>query len=78
VFENGEIEHATLLAGPVVTYATNQWWVTLTLPPQVAGLAGATFDGLNLEEFECAQVCPFSCCHFTCKRGEELCGELVS
>jgi len=56
VFEDGEIEHAALFAGPVVSYATDQWWVTLTVLPQIAGLAGAAVDGLNLEEFERSQV----------------------
>jgi hypothetical protein len=56
VVEKGEIEHAALFAGPVVSYATDVWWVTLSVLPQITGMAGATVDGLNLEEFERSHI----------------------
>jgi hypothetical protein len=56
IMVGGEIEHAALFAGPVVTYATDEWWVTLTVLPQFAGLKGATAGGLDLDEFERSNV----------------------
>ena len=56
VLEEGRVEHASLFAGPVLSYATEEWWATLSVLPQVAAFKGATVDGLDLEEFERAQV----------------------
>jgi hypothetical protein len=56
VVEKGKIKHAALFAGPVVSYATDAWWVTLSVLPQITGMAGATIDGLNLEEYERSQI----------------------
>lgn len=56
VLVDGEVGHAALFAGPVVTYATEEWWATFTVLPQVAGLKGATVNGLDLDEFERSQV----------------------
>ncbi len=56
VLKEGRIEHAALFAGPVLSYATDDWWATLTALPQVAAFKGATENGLDVEEFERAQV----------------------
>lgn len=52
----GRVEHAALFAGPVLSYATEEWWVTLAVLPQVSAFKGATVGGLDLEEFERAQA----------------------
>ena len=56
VLKEGRIEHAVLFAGPVLSYATEEWWATLSVLPQVTAFKGATMDGLDLEESERAQV----------------------
>lgn len=56
IMVEGKVEHAALFAGPVVTYATEEWWATLTVLPHVAGLKGSTVSGLDLDEFERSQV----------------------
>lgn len=56
VLKEGQVEHAALFAGPVLSYATDEWWVTLTALPQVVAFKGATENGLDVEEFERAQV----------------------
>ncbi len=52
----GRVEHASLFAGPVLSYATEEWWATLSVLPQVTAFKGASAGGLDLEEFERAQV----------------------
>lgn len=56
ILVGGAVEHAALFAGPVISYATEEWWATLTVLPQVVGLKGETVDGLDLDEFERSQV----------------------
>jgi hypothetical protein len=56
ILKEGTVEHAALFAGPVLSYATDDWWATLTVMPQVAALKGETVDGLDLGEFERSQV----------------------
>jgi hypothetical protein len=56
LLEEGRIEHAALFAGPVLSYATEEWWATLSVLPQVAAFKGTKVDGLDLEEYERAQV----------------------
>lgn len=42
----GEWEHSALFAGPVLAYATDTWWVALTVLPQLPALkAGDANDG---------------------------------
>jgi hypothetical protein len=42
-------EHSALFAGPVVSYAAETWWATLTVLPQIAKLKGTEEDeGRNL------------------------------
>jgi hypothetical protein len=51
-----EAEVAILSGGPVISYASDTWWATLTVAPQWVALAGATRGHLNLEDAEKAQV----------------------
>jgi len=37
-------DHSVLFAGPVVSYASEAWWATLTVMPQVAKLKGSAID----------------------------------
>lgn len=56
ILTEGSVEHAALFAGPVLSYATDEWWATLTAMPQVTAFKGETVDGLDLGEFERSQV----------------------
>ena len=47
-----EWEHSVLFAGPVLSYATEEWWITLTVLPQLTALKGETSGKLNLSEHE--------------------------
>jgi hypothetical protein len=49
VLADGELEHATLFAGPVVSYAAPSWWATLSAMPQLIDLQSST---LNLDSNE--------------------------
>lgn len=46
----GEIEHSTLFAGPVISYASESWWATLAVQPQMKSFKGSTT--LDLQEYE--------------------------
>ena len=51
--------HSALFAGPVVSYASDTWWATLTVLPQVAKLKGSEDDEGNdlvLSEHEKLEV----------------------
>jgi hypothetical protein len=56
IFEVGEAETETLsalYAGPVISYAQDTWWATLTVMPQLAGLATeGSGHSLELDENE--------------------------
>jgi hypothetical protein len=39
-----DYDHSVLFAGPVVSYASEAWWATLTVMPQVAKLKGSEID----------------------------------
>ena len=41
-FVEGEMEHSALFAGPVVSFSQPNWWLTLTVLPQLAALKGKT------------------------------------
>jgi hypothetical protein len=56
ILKEGRVEHALLYAGPVLSFATEEWWATLSVLPQVTAFKGATIDGLDLEESERSQV----------------------
>jgi hypothetical protein len=52
-------EHSALFAGPVASYASQTWWATLTVLPQVAKLKGSEADAgrdLVLSEHEKLEV----------------------
>lgn len=51
-FEDGTLAFSALFAGPVLSYATEGFWVNLTILPQVTALKGATREGLDLDHFE--------------------------
>jgi len=49
----GEWEHSALFAGPVVSFSQSEWWLTLTVLPQIAALKGKTGNSnLVLDEHE--------------------------
>jgi hypothetical protein len=52
-------QHSALFAGPVVSYASEAWWATLTVLPQIAKLQGSEVDAGNrlvLSELEKLEV----------------------
>jgi len=51
-FNTQEWEYSALFMGPAFSYASDAFWVNLTILPQVAGLKGATKEGLVLNELE--------------------------
>jgi hypothetical protein len=40
VFAEGELEYSALFAGPVISYATEDWWLAFTVQAQLPSLAG--------------------------------------
>jgi hypothetical protein len=48
----GVIEYSALFAGPTISFATDGFWLNLSLLPQIAALKGATSQGLVLHEAE--------------------------
>jgi hypothetical protein len=51
--EDGGLEHSALYAGPVISYATDRWWATLTVLPQLPALKNGDAGGrLILDEHE--------------------------
>lgn len=53
VFEEGELEHSALFAGPVVSFSQPSWWLTLTVLPQITSLKEKTgTTNLDLGEYE--------------------------
>ncbi|RPI00615.1 MAG: hypothetical protein EHM64_16915 [Ignavibacteriae bacterium] len=52
VIKDGDIEHSAFFAGPVVSYAAENWWATFTVLPQIASLKGSTTGNLDLHEYE--------------------------
>lgn len=51
-FNSREWKHSALFMGPAFSYTADAFWVNLTILPQVAGLKGATKEGLVLNELE--------------------------
>lgn len=52
-FPEGSFEHSALFAGPVIAYATESWWVTATVMPQLPALKGHEGGGSRvLDEHE--------------------------
>ena len=57
--EAGGMQHSAVFAGPVVSYASETWWATLTVLPQIAKLKGTEADEANnlvLDELEKLEV----------------------
>lgn len=50
------LESSALFLGPVLSYAGESWWTTVTILPQVKGLEGATKDGLDLADHERVEI----------------------
>lgn len=50
--EEGEWRNANLYAGPVVSYFRDRFWVNLTVMPQISSFRGATYKGLDLQNYE--------------------------
>jgi len=50
------LEHSALFAGPAIHYSTDDWWLTLTVLPQIVAFEGTTGDSLNLDEFDRVSV----------------------
>lgn len=51
-----DLESSALFLGPVLSYAGESWWTTVTILPQVKGLEGATKDGLDLADHERVEI----------------------
>lgn len=51
-FENREWEFSALFAGPVISYFRNNFWVNLTVLPQITAFKGADVKGLELDDHE--------------------------
>jgi len=54
-FSDGMFRYSALFAGPTVSYIHREFWINVTLLPQVTAFKGATQDGLvlnSLERFE--------------------------
>lgn len=54
IFVNGNIKHSAIFAGPVISYSSDFWWVTMSIMPQIKSFKGATTQNtrLDLHEFE--------------------------
>lgn len=48
----GKWQHSALFVGPVVSYARDNFWINVTVLPQVAALKGATHKNLVLDSHE--------------------------
>lgn len=48
---DGTWEASNLFAGPVVSYFRDEFWVNLTVMPQLHSFAGTTRNGLDLDRF---------------------------
>ncbi len=50
--EDGRLRHGALFAGPTLSYYQQNFWMNLTILPQIAAWKGATSKGLDLIEHE--------------------------
>ena len=50
--KGGEVEHSPFFAGPIISYATMNWWATITILPQLTSFAGPAKSHLDLDEHE--------------------------
>jgi hypothetical protein len=51
-FEEGTLLHSVLFGGPTIAYAQQDFWINLTILPQLVALKGATENGLALDIYE--------------------------
>lgn len=56
VFEKGELEHSALYAGLGLSFVQDNFFLNLTVLPQITSFKGATNGILNLNEFEKIQT----------------------
>jgi hypothetical protein len=52
IVEDEGFEHSALFAGPVISYATEEWWIALTVMPQLPALYHHDGDTTVLDEHE--------------------------
>ena len=52
VFVDGELEHSSLFGGPVLSYTEQNWFVNLTVLPQLAAMKKINGQKLDLVEYE--------------------------
>jgi len=52
----GETTRSALFLGPAISYATEDWWVAVSVLPQIRALAGASDGHLDLVEHERVEV----------------------
>ncbi|MFZ4618920.1 MAG: hypothetical protein ACOYNS_00060 [Bacteroidota bacterium] len=54
IFISGSLQHASLFAGPTISYASEAMWFTISFMPQIHSFAGGTTASkdLDLGEFE--------------------------
>jgi len=50
--KEGKWEHSALFGGPTLSYTHDNFWINVTILPQIKGLKGATDNGLVLDEHE--------------------------
>lgn len=51
-FDNGAFKYSALFGGPTLSYAQENFWVNLTILPQLTALKGETRGGLVLDRLE--------------------------
>ncbi len=56
VFVDNELEHSAIFTGPGFSYVYDNFWVNLTVMPQIASFKGESNNNLNLNEYEKVQV----------------------
>jgi hypothetical protein len=49
-FKDGKIENSVLFAGPVLSLVKDNFWINLTIFPQITAFKGASDGGLNLTD----------------------------
>jgi hypothetical protein len=52
LYEDGNLNHSAIFAGPVISFAQENWWATFTCMSQIRSFAGTTESSLDLDEFE--------------------------
>lgn len=52
IFAGGAFEHSALFFGPTVAYARDDWWVALTIMPQLPNFVQPSGTALDVGDFE--------------------------